>query len=132
MPGHSYSGTLPPLSAAERTARDRLAQHVQALAGEIGERNIWRPAALDQAARYIEATWHAQGYRVARQPFTVEGQTVHNLEVVLPGGSRRDEIVLVGAHYDTVPRSASDNDNGTGTAAVLELARRLMRQQLPS
>jgi len=131
MPEHSYSGPLSPLSATELTVRDHLIQHVQTLAGEIGERHIWRPAALDQAARYIEATWHAQGYRVARQPFTVEGQTVHNLEVVLPGGSRRDEIVLVGAHYDTVQRSPGVNDNGTGTAAVLELARLLMGQQLP-
>src|SRR5947208_11892442 len=102
MPGQSYSGTLPPLSADELTVRDHLTQHVQALAGKIGERHIWRPAALDQAAHYVEATWHAQGYKVARQSFTVEGQTVYNLEAALPGDSRRDEIVLVGAHYDTV------------------------------
>jgi len=131
MPGRSYVGTLPPLSADEMTIRDHLAQHVRALAEKIGERHIWRPAALDQAARYIEATWHGQGYGVARQSFAVEGKTVYNLEVALPGGSRRDEIVLVGAHYDTVPGSPGANDNATGTAAVLELARLLVGQQLP-
>ena len=131
MPGHSYVGTLPPLSADELTVRDHLTQHVQALAGQIGERHIWRPTALDQAVRYIEATWHGQGYKVARQPFDVEGQTVYNLAVELSGGSRRDEIVLVGAHYDTVPGSPGANDNATGTAAVLELARLLVGQQLP-
>src|SRR5215468_8999657 len=131
MPGHSYAGTLPPLSADELTVRDRLTQHVQALAGQIGERNIWRPAALDQAVRYIEATWHGQGYQVVRQPFAVEGQTVYNLEVALPGSSRRDEIVLVGAQYDTVQGSPGANDNTTGTATVLELARLLAGQQLP-
>jgi hypothetical protein len=131
MPGHSYVGTLLPLSAAERTIRDHLTQHVQALAEKIGERHIWRPVALDQAVRYIEATWHGQGYRVARQPFVVEGQTVYNLEVELQGSSRRDEIVLIGAHYDTVRGSPGANDNATGTAAVLELARLLVGQQLP-
>ena len=131
MPGHSYVGTLPPLSADELTVRDHLTQHVQALAGQIGERHIWRPTALDQAVRYIEATWHGQGYKVARQPFDVEGQTVYNLAVELSGGSRRDEIVLAGAHYDTVPGSPGANDNATGTAAVLELARLLVGQQLP-
>ena len=131
MPGHSYSGTLPSLSADELTVRDHLTQHVQALAGKIGERHIWRPAALDQAVRYIEATWHGQGYKVAQQPFDVEGQTVYNLAVELPGVSRRDEIVLVGAHYDTVLGSPGANDNATGTAAVLELARLLVGQQLP-
>src|ERR1043166_6348535 len=87
MPGHSYAGTLPPLSANELIVRDHLTQHVQALAGKIGERHIWRPTALDQAAGYIEATWHGQGYQVVRQPFAVEGQTVSNLEVALPGSS---------------------------------------------
>ena len=131
MPGHSYVGTLSPLSADAMTVRNHLAQHVQALAGKIGERHLWRPAALDQAVRYIEATWHGQGYRVARQPFVVAGQTVYNLEVESPGSARRDEIVLVGAHYDTVPGSPGANDNATGTAAVLELARLLVGQQLP-
>jgi len=131
MPGHSYVGTLPPLSADEVTVRDHLAQHVQALAEQIGERHLWRPAALEQAVHYIEATWHGQGYRVARQPFVVEGQTVYNLAVELPGGARRDAIVLIGAHYDTVRGSPGANDNATGVAAVLELARLLVGQQLP-
>jgi len=131
MPGHSHSGPLPPLRADELIVRDNLTQHVQALAGQIGERNISRPASLDQAVRYIEATWHGQGYGVVRQPFDVDAQTVYNLEVTLPGGSQRDEIVVVGAHYDTVTGSPGANDNGTGTAAVLELARLLIGQQLP-
>ena len=131
MPGHSYVGTLPPLSAEETTVRDHLTQHVQALAKMIGERHIWRPAALDQAVRYIETIWHGQGYKVERQPFVVERQTVYNLAVELPGSSRHDEIVVVGAHYDTVRGSPGANDNATGIAAVLELARLLAGQPLP-
>lgn len=130
MPGHSYVGPLPALGTEAMTLRGHLAQHVRTLAGEIGERHIWRPAALAQAVRYIEATWHSQGYTVARQSFQVDGQTVYNLAAELPGGARRDEIVLVGGHYDSVRGSPGANDNATGIAAVLELARLLAGQQL--
>jgi Zn-dependent M28 family amino/carboxypeptidase len=58
-----------------------------------------------------------------------EGQTVYNLETAIPGGTQAQEIVLVGGHYDTVPVSPGANDNATGTAAVLELARLLAGQQ---
>src|SRR5207244_9150224 len=56
------------------------------LAGDIGERQLWRPAALERAARYIEATWQAQGYQVARQSVVAEGKTVYNLETEFSGG----------------------------------------------
>src|SRR5215471_2494238 len=86
MPGRSYTGALQPLRADEVTLRDRLTQHVRMLAGEIGERQLWRPAALERAAQYIEATWRAQSYEVVRQPIVAEGKTVYNLETELPGG----------------------------------------------
>ena len=79
---------------------------------------------------YIEATWQAQGYQVARQSVVAEGKTVYNLEIEFSGGPRRDEIVVVGGHYDSVLGSPGANDNATGTAAVLELARLLAGQQL--
>src|SRR5919108_1673789 len=66
MPGRSYTGAWQPLRADEVTLRDRLTQHVYTLAGEIGERQLWRAAALERAAQYIEAAWQAQGYQVAR------------------------------------------------------------------
>src|SRR6185295_15343341 len=96
MPGRSYAGEFQALRADEMTLRDRLRQHVRVLAGDIGERQLWRPAALARAAQYIEATWQAQGYQVARQPVVAEGKTVYNLETELPGDPRRDAIVLVG------------------------------------
>src|ERR671930_14371 len=102
VPGHSYAGVFHPLHTDEMTLRDRLQQHVRILAGDIGERQLWRPAALERAARYIEATWQAQGYQVARQAVVAEGKTVYNLEMELPGSPRRDELVVVGGHYDSV------------------------------
>src|SRR4029450_3974323 len=74
MPGHSYTGAFQPLRADEIALRDRLRQHVRVLAGEIGERQLWRPAALERAAQYIEAMWQAQGYQGSREPLVGGGK----------------------------------------------------------
>ena len=65
---------------------------------------------------------------MAAQPFAADGHTVRNLEVILPGQTRPEEIVVVGAHYDTVYGCPGANDNASGIAAVLELARLLANQ----
>lgn len=101
-----------------------LRRHVEALADGIGERNIWRYSALTQAADYIAAEFRTYGYEPARQTYEVSRLPVSNIEATLAGTSRADEIVVLGAHYDTVPGCPGANDNGTGVAAVLELARR--------
>jgi hypothetical protein len=49
MPGRSYTGPFPPLTAQEREVRQGLVNHVWTLAGEIGERNLWRYQALASA-----------------------------------------------------------------------------------
>lgn len=129
LPGSSHSGPLPPLSGAEIELRERLAKHVSILAGEIGERNLWRYAALEASADYIEKTLQAMGYQVAAQHYTVNGKTVRNLEAVLPGVAAPGEVVVIGAHYDSVAGSPGANDNASGVAALLEIARLLARQQ---
>ncbi len=130
MPGASYRGGLPSLSDRERQIRDRLTQHVYTLAGEIGERNVWRKGALDAAAEYIEAVFAELGYEVGTQRYEVYGKDVRNIEVEIGGQSRAGEIVVVGAHYDSVMGSPGANDNGSGVAAVLELGRLLAARQL--
>ncbi len=102
---------------------ENLKRHVVALAGAIGERNVWRPGTLTRAAEHIENTWRDQGYSVRRQTFTAAGQEIANLEVVRTGKDRPQEIIVVGAHYDTVEFSPGANDNGSGVAALLELSR---------
>jgi len=130
MPGRSHSEVLPPLSEDEVTLRDRLARHVWMLAGKIGERNLWRYQALEASADYIEKRFQVSGYTVASQDFVVEGNRVRNLEAELAGTVLPNEIVLVGAHYDSILGSPGANDNATGTAAVLEIARLLAGQKL--
>ena len=125
MPGHSWPGPLPPLTDREQLIHDNLQRHVSELAGRIGERNVWRPEAMAAAAVYIRKTLEEAGYTVNVQPFTSHAQTVNNLEAVLPGQGRADEIIVAGAHYDSVDGTPGANDNASGVAAVLELARLL-------
>ncbi|HUL42276.1 MAG TPA: M28 family peptidase [Burkholderiales bacterium] len=102
----------------------QLRNHVGRLAGGIGERNVFRAGTLRSAADYIRAEWTAQGYRVAVQAYTAEGVPSENLEVTAPGKSNPGEIILIGAHYDSVQGSPGANDNASGVAALLEISRR--------
>lgn len=122
MPGKSFRGTANPLSPGERTLRNELVAHVQTLGGEIGERNLSRYPQLQAAARYIENNLTESGWNVRRDEYEVQGRNCYNIEAELPGAS--SEIVLIGAHYDSVFGAPGANDNGSGVAALLSLARR--------
>ncbi len=131
MPGRSYNGPLKPLTAEESGLRDRLRWHVRTLAGEIGERNMWHYRALERAAGYLERELRETGFTVSEQTYMTEGKLVRNLEAELPGKTRPAEIILVGAHYDSVQGSPGANDNASGAAALLEVARSLAGRPLP-
>jgi Peptidase family M28 len=121
MPGESFRGKAPPLSADEKKLRDELIAHVQKLGGEIGERNLAYYPQLQAAAQYIES--ELSGWKVRRDGYEAQGRSCYNLEAELPGTS--PGIVLIGAHYDSVYGSPGANDNGSGVAALLALAHRL-------
>jgi hypothetical protein len=76
----------------------RLRAHVAMLAGQTGERHVFRPHALVAAADYIAETWRAQGYRPEREPVAADGSTSANIVVKLPGRGRSAAILLIGAH----------------------------------
>jgi hypothetical protein len=103
----------------------RLRESIRKLSQEIGERNLGRYEKLNQTADWIEKCWTAQGYNVSRQTFQVRGLDCHNLIVEIVGNRQPDEIVIVGAHYDTAVGTPGANDNGTGVAALLELSEQL-------
>jgi hypothetical protein len=130
MPSHSFVGALPPMTVEEKVLCGRLKSHVGMLAGTIGERNLWRAHALHAAAGYIEKTLHEIGYTVAVQDYGIGDITLRNIAAELTGRVRPQEIVLLGAHYDSVRSSPGANDNASGTAALLELARLLAGQGL--
>jgi Zn-dependent M28 family amino/carboxypeptidase len=121
MPGHSYRGPLPAMTAPQLALAAQLSAHVHAVAAE--EHNTAHPQALNEVAGYIERQLAGMGYAVAVQAFPSGAQTVRNLEVEIKGLGKPDEIVVIGAHYDSAHGSPGANDNGSGTAIVLELAR---------
>jgi Zn-dependent M28 family amino/carboxypeptidase len=129
MPGRSFRGHPPSLTSEEHATRQRLERHVEVLGRTIGERNVWSERALEAAAAYVGRTFKEVGYRVTSQPYEVCGTTVSNIEVEVRGNGERDQVVVVGAHYDTVLGAPGANDNGSGVAAVLELARRFTNRQ---
>jgi hypothetical protein len=123
MPGESYHGELPPLTQKEITLQNALQQDVEKLAGEIGRRNYLYYDGLIAATDFLERKLSQVGYKVKRQGYEIDNQTYYNLEVEIIGTEKPQEIVVVGGHYDSVYTSPAANDNGTGAAATLELAR---------
>lgn len=122
MPGQSFRDELPPWTEVEERLAAQIRSDVEELAITIGERNIPNIDAYHAAADFIEERFEEIGYEVRRMPFEARGVTCHNLEVVLPGTDRPDEILVIGAHYDSVPNSPAANDNASGVAGLLALA----------
>lgn len=125
MPGDNYRGNLPALSPKQKELAIALRQHVETLAGNIGERNGAHYEKLEAAAHYVEESFVKAGYEheaVKSQVYEVNGQSFRNIEVEIPGG-KRAEIMVIGAHFDTAPGTPGADDNASGMAAVLELAR---------
>jgi Zn-dependent M28 family amino/carboxypeptidase len=101
------------------------------LAGAIGQRNVWQFGALRRASAYITDQFASFGYVPAVQTYDVHNVPVDNIEAVLSGTGDPGDIIVVGAHYDSVTDCPGANDNATGVAATLELARRFARAPRP-
>jgi hypothetical protein len=124
MPGKSFEGALPALTAEQTALRDQLRSDVEMIGGTIGPRNIhFFPRQLERAAEFITSSAEAAGLTIDRQPYSVAGMPCANLIAEIPGTSRPGEIVVVGAHYDGVETCPAANDNGSGVAGTLALMR---------
>ncbi|HEY9732056.1 MAG TPA: M28 family peptidase [Drouetiella sp.] len=137
--------SLAPLSTAENLVSAKLRAHILMLAGMIGARSLTsNPAGLEKAAQYIEQCLSEFNYARSQQDFmaniykpvgvTTEGVTAvqnkvctRNIIAELKGTKLPQEIILLGAHYDSVYDCPAANDNGSGVAALLELARLLSK-----
>lgn len=127
VPGVSYAGALKPLTGEEQVIAGNLRRHVAAIASR--EHNFLKAAELEAAAQYIEKMLAGPGLTVATQHFLSGPAEVRNIEVEVRGAARASEIVIVGAHYDSVLGAPGANDNGSGVAAVIELARVLAAEK---
>lgn len=108
-----------PALVAELTA------DVAALGGRIGERNTRRYEQLVAAREHIVAAFAAAGLPVERQDYQADGRLCSNVVATVAGRDPAAPAWVVGAHYDSVRGSPGANDNGTGVAGVLALARRM-------
>jgi len=123
VPGRSHAGPLPAVTPAQARLADALRRHVETIART--PHNSAHPEALEAAARAIEEALKTAGYQVQTQPFTADGHSVRNIEAVLEPADGRAPTLVVGAHYDSYADTPGANDNGSGTAALLALARAL-------
>jgi len=85
---------------------------------------VFRPEALASARDFIASEWARYGYSVRRQWYDVGAVPCANLEATRPGRLRPEQILVLGAHYDSIIDSPGANDNGSGVASLLEIARR--------
>jgi len=107
-----------------------LREVVTHLAHKIGSRPWDAPARLEQTVRYISGQFAAFGYTVTTQPFLCDGTAYNNVIAELPGKDKPERILIVGAHYDTVDTTPGADDNASGIAGVLALARELAQRPL--
>ena len=107
---------------------ENLYRHVEYLSVKIGDRHLWKEGSLHKAAYYIESAFTSSGYAVWRQDYSCYGQSVSNLIAEKEGTDKG--VVIMGAHYDTVPGSPGADDNASAVAGLLELAR--LNREIPN
>ncbi len=115
---------MTPATTANGDIETALKAHLQALAVDIGERSVVRGDGLDRARAYVRGAFEKAGLKVSEQPYEYEDRRVANLIADLPGAAPGPAPYIVGAHYDTVPGTPGADDNASGIAVMLELARR--------
>jgi hypothetical protein len=152
----TYSPSGQKMSPAEAgTIQTNLQKTIIELAKNIGERNLYRPAKVEQTLAVITNSFLTHQYReisldnfvIDTVNYSFQGAVPHsnacNVIVEKKGSDSSAGIIVVGAHYDTIPftsdwtgvdrgqfRPRSDgtpgaDDNGSGVAALLEIARLL-------
>lgn len=123
MGGWLWSANVSAVQWNEGTVRAELAGLVRALAVTIGPRSYQDPANLTAAADLIATRLESFGYTVTYQPYQVKDLAVRNILAERRGTEQSDRVIVVGAHYDSVAGSPRADDNASGVAVLLELAR---------
>jgi len=102
---------------------ESLHRHVETLAGLIGPRHLGRPSSTEAAIAYIHRELLSSGDEVRRETFDAKPGQATNLIVERPGTTKPDEIVVLGAHHDTVPETPGADDNASAVAVLIEVAK---------
>lgn len=123
----SREGGRPAEMLAVPVTEKALRGWVQKLAVDIGPRPAQDPTQMRITAKWIQSELSEEnmGYKPQVQIFEADDASYRNVIAELPGGKRAGEVIVIGAHYDSVPDCPAANDNGTGVAALLGVARAL-------
>jgi aminopeptidase YwaD len=122
MPRNYHNGV------AERIRKENLLAHLQNL---VGDRNSFiHPRRLRTAAEYITRQFKAYGYQVHADSVRLLWRLYPNIIAEAPVGNPNVPLLIIGAHYDTVMHSPGADDNASGVAAMLEVARVLSAKLL--
>lgn len=106
----------------------RLEKDVRELSQQLTPRDQTRPGNLDRVAAYIHDRLAESGGRVTEQPFVIAGNTYRN--VICSLGPQSNERIIIGAHYDSYHEYPAADDNASGVAGLIELARLLSQTKL--
>ncbi len=119
-------------TAREPTTTERLESDIRVLSETYATRNANDRATLNASGDWIAQRFQSMGYTTAREPVPTAGiPQAFNVIAELPGTTHPDEIIVIGAHYDAVPGSPGADDNASGVAAMLELARQFAQTPQP-
>lgn len=121
MPGESFRAMPPPLDSAQQRLAATLRRHVETLC-RFPDRRYDKPEHINAARDYIRKQFEIYGYQTDLQTYPVIGWELSNVEAFLPTEDNGAEILVIGAHYDSVFGSPGANDNASGVAVLLELA----------
>jgi Zn-dependent M28 family amino/carboxypeptidase len=103
---------------------------VTVLTQEIGVRSFQDISKLDRTAQYISGQFTSFGYQVTQQPFLFRENSYYNLVAEITGTASSAKVLIIGAHYDTVSTTSGADDNASGVAGLLAMARALAGMQL--
>lgn len=139
MPGRSPDTLVGAPTVLQQQLAEELKKDVEYIAGEIGSRHAKRPPIMEETVAYIERRLQYVGADLSRETYRYEGAPYHNVVLNVPGTLSPSRIVVVGAHYDSVrlgPVSPDRDcrgadDNASGVAAALALARRYVDDPQP-
>lgn len=109
---------------------ENLKRHTVILSKDIGERNFMQYQNLERAAGYIKQEFKNYGYQPQEQVYDLAGKTFRNIIAIKRGKVLANKIIVVCAHYDSVVGSPGADDNASGVAGLLELARLLSKEEL--
>lgn len=102
--------------------------HLKTITKTAGYRNYQNTQQLDKTADYIKSFFIKYADSVCVQSYQVNGQVYKN--VICSFGTKNKKRIIVGAHYDVCGNQEGADDNASGVAGLLELARLLKGQKL--